>query len=461
MLECLRMNMMEITHDMRENKQINVKNQILIVVALSVPAILEQLVNTAMSYIDTAMVGSLGYQATAAIGVVASTTWLFGGLATSCTMGFYVQVAQYLGANRKKDARDVVCQGFVFSVLFGLILAGIVVGISRYLPSWLGAEISIQSDATKYLAIVGAFIPFNMLVMLCSGFLRCSGNALLPSILNIMMCVFDVLFNALFIYILRLGVAGAALGTGMAQVVVAIILFVLVIKKDGPLKLEGDENWKFAKQILLNAFHLATPAALERITLSLAQVVMTGIVSGMGAISVAVNYVTVSAEGICYLPAYGIAGAATTLVGQSIGAKRKDMAKRFAYLTTLLGFILVLVLSILMYVFAPVLISTLTNDIQVIQKGSTCLRIVSFSEPLYAISIIVIGALRGAGDSKRPFVLNALSMWGVRVVTIALFTKQYGIIGVWATMTFELVFRGIIFLIRLLRGKWVDQNSLR
>lgn len=114
-----------------------------------------------------------------------------------------------------------------------------------------------------------------------------------------------------------------------------------------------------------------------------------------------------------------------------------------------------------MYVFAPVLISTLTNDIQVIQKGSTCLRIVSFSEPLYAISIIVIGALRGAGDSKRPFVLNALSMWGVRVLTIALFTKQYGIIGVWATMTFELVFRGIIFLIRLLRGKWVDQNSLR
>ncbi len=453
--------MMKITQDMRENKKISLKTQLMLVIFLSVPAIFEQLVSTAMSYIDTAMVGSLGYQATAAIGVVASTTWLFGGIATSCALGFSVQVAQYLGADRKKDARNVVCQGVLFNLLFGLLLGVIIIILSFFLPSWLGADVSIQKDATYYLAIVGAFMPFNILAMLCSGFLRCSGNALLPSIMNILMCVFDVIFNALFIYGLHLGVIGAALGTGMSQVVVAILLVILVVKKDGPLKLLGDENFKFTKQILLNAFHLATPSALERITLSLAQIVMTSIVSSMGAISVAVNYVAVSAEGICYLPAYGIAGAATTLVGQSIGAKRKDMAKRFANLTTLLGFILVLFMSLFMYGYAPLLVSMLTQNKEVIAQASICLRIVSFSEPLFAISIVVIGALRGAGDSKRPFILNALSMWGVRVLVIALFTKQYGVIGVWATMTFELVFRGIIFLIRLVRGKWVNQNSLR
>ncbi len=455
------MNMMEITKEMRENKEIPIKTQIMLVIFLSVPAIFEQLISTAMSYIDTAMVGSLGYKATAAIGVVASTTWLFGGIATSCALGFSVQVAQYLGADRKKDARDVVCQGILFNILLGIGLGLIIVLLSRYLPAWLGADVSIQKDASMYLAIVGAFTPFNILAMLCSGFLRCSGNAFLPSVMNILMCVFDVLFNALFIYILHLGVAGAALGTAMSQVVVAILLVILVVKKDGPLKLLGNENFKFSKQILLNAFHLATPSALERITLSLAQIVMTSIVSSMGAISVAVNYVAVSAEGICYLPAYGIAGAATTLVGQSIGAKRKDMAKRFAYLTVLLGFILVFFMSFIMYGFAPLLASILTQNNEVIIQASMCLRIVSFSEPLFAISIVAIGALRGAGDSKRPFILNALSMWGVRVLVIALFTKQYGVIGVWATMTFELVFRGIIFLIRLLRGKWVDQNSLR
>lgn len=138
------MNMMEITKNMRENKEIPLQTQIKLVIFLSVPAIFEQLISTAMSYIDTAMVGGLGYKATAAIGVVASTTWLFGGIATSCALGFSVQVAQYLGADRKKDARDVVCQGMLFNVLFGIVLGLIIVLLSRYLPSWLGADVSIQ-----------------------------------------------------------------------------------------------------------------------------------------------------------------------------------------------------------------------------------------------------------------------------------------------------------------------------
>ena len=441
------MKMMEITAQMRENKKIEFKDQLKIVILLSVPAILEQLVGTAMSYIDTAMVGSLGYKATAAIGVVASTTWLFGGICTAAVLGFSVQVAQYLGAGKNKLARQVVCQSILFNIIFGLCMALVVVASSFYLPKLLGADPSICRDATLYLAIVGAFVPFNMMAMLHSGMLRCSGNAVLPSLMNISMCVFDVIFNYFFIYILNLGVAGAALGTGMAQLVVGFILMYIVVKKEKSLRLLGDESWKFDKDILKNVVNLSIPAGLERVTLSLAQVVMTGVVSGMGAISVAINYVAVSAEGLCYLPAYGIGGAATTLVGQSIGANRKDMAKRFAYLTT--------------FVFAPFLASTLTNSQGVIDGASECLRIVSFSEPLFAISIVVMGALRGAGDSKRPFILNALSMWGMRVLPIIIFTKRYGVIGVWATMTFEMVFRGIIFLIRMVRGKWLDQNSVK
>lgn len=340
-------------------------------------------------------------------------------------------------------------------------MALVVVAFSFYLPKLLGADPSICRDATLYLAIVGAFIPFNMMAMLHSGMLRCSGNAVLPSLMNISMCVFDVIFNYFFIYILNLGVAGAALGTGMAQLVVGFILMYIVVKKEKSLRLLGDESWKFDKDILKNVVNLSIPAGLERVTLSLAQVVMTGVVSGMGAISVAINYVAVSAEGLCYLPAYGIGGAATTLVGQSIGANRKDMAKRFAYLTTLLSFALVIFMSVIMFVFAPFLATTLTNSQEVIDGASECLRIVSFSEPLFAISIVVMGALRGAGDSKCPFVLNALSMWGMRVLPIIIFTKRYGVIGVWATMTFELVFRGIIFLIRMVRGKWLDQNSVK
>ena len=453
--------MIEITQKMRDNKKIAFKDQLKIVILLSVPAILEQLVSTAMSYIDTAMVGSLGYKATAAIGVVASTTWLFTGICSAAVMGFSVQVAQFLGAGKNKSARQVVCQSILFNIGFGVLLALIVVGSSFYLPSLLGADISIQKDATYYLAIIGAFIPFYMMAMLHSGMLRCSGNAILPSLMNISMCVFDVVFNFIFIYIFHLGVAGAALGTGMSQLVVGFILMFIVVKKEPTLKLLGNESWKFDKKIFENVVQISIPAGLERITLSLAQVVMTGIVSGMGALSVAINYVAVSAEGLCYLPAYGIGGAATTLVGQSIGASRKDMAKRFAYLTTALAFGLVFFMSFILFYFSPFLASTLTNSQKVIAGASQCLKIVSFSEPLFAISIVAIGALRGAGDSKCPFILNALSMWGMRVLPIILFTHRYGVIGVWATMTFELIFRGIIFFIRLVRGKWVNQNAIK
>lgn len=452
--------MVEITQKMRENKKISLKEQLQIVILLSIPAIIEQLVGTAMSYIDTAMVGSLGYKATAAIGVVASTTWLFQGICTSCAMGFSVQIAQFLGGGKAKEARQVVCQGILFNILFGCIMAALVIILSFYLPNLLGAAISIQHNATLYLAIVGAFIPFNMAVTLNSGMLRCAGNALVPSVMNISMCVLDVIFNFFFIYCLHLGVAGAALGTGMSQAVIALVLLYFVVKKEPSLRLLRNESWKFSKRILTNMIHISTPAALERITLSLAQVVMTGIVSSMSSMSVAINYVAVSAEGLCYLPAYGIGNAATTLVGQSIGANRKDMAKRFAYLTTLLGFLLVLCMSVILYVFSPFLASTLTTSQQVVQGASTCLKIVSFSEPLFAVSIVAIAAMRGAGDSKVPFLLNSLSMWGVRVLGIVLFTRQYGVIGVWATMCVELIFRGILFLIRLVRAKWLNQNAI-
>lgn len=187
---------------------------------------------------------------------------------------------------------------------------------------------------------------------------------------------------------------------------------------------------------------------------------MTSVVTSMGAVSVATNYVAVQTESICYLPAYGVATAATALVGQSIGAGRADMAKRFAYGTTALGFGLVTITGSLLFAGAPVLTSLLTHEAEVIALSTRALRIVAFSEPLFAVSIVVIGALRGAGDGKGPFLINSFSMWGIRVMTVLLFTRTYGVIGVWATMSVELALRGIFFLIRLIRGRWVHISAL-
>ena len=461
------MKMLEISQEMRNGSKIKLSTQIALVLSLSTPAILEQLAHTAMSYIDTAMVGSLGHEATASIGVVASSTWLIGGITSAVAIGFSVQVAQMIGAGKNKDARSVLCQAIKFNVYFGILLAFIAYLIGFGLPKMLGAEEALRANATAYFQIYALFLPFSLASALYSSILRCSGNILLPSLMNIGMCVLDVIFNLIFIYPTRevwgitlygagMGVKGASLGTGLAMATTAIILFLFTIKGKGVLKLTKDDDWHFRKSTMKNLAYIATPSALERITISLAQIVLTGVVASMGAVAIASNYVAVQTEGICYLPAYGISSAATAMVGQSLGAGRKDMAKRFAYLSVLMSFLLVVVTASLLFYFAPFLTGLLTHDQEVIELGSRVLKIVSFSEPLFAVSIVAIGALRGAGDSKVPFYMNLVSMWGVRVLTVLLFTRQFGVVGVWISMTIELCFRGIIFLYRLIRGNWLN-----
>lgn len=460
------MNMIQMSEAMRNGSRISLKNQIQLIIALSIPAILEQLVMTMMSYIDTAMVGSLGQAATAAIGVVSSSIWLLNGITNAVAVGFSVQVAQYLGAGREKDGRSVLCQAILFNALFGMALSVITMILSRYLPTLLGADMEIRPAASEYFKIVGLFLPFSMASAIYSSILRCSGNVVLPSCMNVGMCILDVIFNFVLIYPTRriggitvwgagLGVTGAALGTGLAQMCVGLSLLLALTKKKGPLCLTGRAAWKFTKPCMSATMRIATPTALERVTLSVAQIVMTAVIAEMGTTAMATNYVAVQTESICYLPAYGVAAAATALVGQSIGAERSDMAKRFACGTTFLGFLLVTGMGAFMFLFAPQLTGLLTSDPEVAALSARALRIVAFSEPLFAVSIVVIGALRGAGDSKGPFILNLCSMWGVRVLAVLLFARSYGVLGVWGAMTAELCFRGIVFLIRLMRGRWL------
>ena len=222
------MNMLQMSEAMRDGRSISLKSQTQLIIALSIPAILEQLVMTLMSYIDTAMVGSLGPGATAAIGVVASSIWLMNGLTSAIAVGFSVQIAQYLGAGRDGDSRNVLCQSILFNVLFGVVMAAAAIGIGQVLPELLGSDPEIAPAARSYFCTVAFFFPFSMASALYSSILRCSGNILLPSIMNVGMCVFDVIFNFIFIYPPRdiggfhvwgagLGVQGAARGPGHYQ----------------------------------------------------------------------------------------------------------------------------------------------------------------------------------------------------------------------------------------------------
>ena len=180
---------------MRQGEDIPLSDTARIALALSIPSILEQLVVTAMEYIDAAMVGHIGAEATAAIGIVSSSTWLLHGILVGLYTAFSIQIAQYLGADRQQDARGVLRQSMLFNLILGLGAAAFGVGISRFLPGWLGADISLQANSCAYFAIWSAALPFTMAMGMYTAMLRATGDALTPSLISVLVCMLDVVFN--------------------------------------------------------------------------------------------------------------------------------------------------------------------------------------------------------------------------------------------------------------------------
>jgi len=453
---------------LRSGETLTLRQQTLLALQLSIPAILAQVSSIAMQYIDSSMVGHLGREASAAIGLVASSTWLLGGLCRALTVGFCVQTAQRIGAGDEPDARNLVRQGLVIGTIFGLLLALTGAAVSGSLPRWLGAEESIWQGASVYFLIFALSLPAVQMNSLAAALLQAGGNMRTPSVLLVLMCGLDVVFNMLFIFPTRqlgsftmpgagLGVAGAALGTALAEVVVAVIMCVCLLRSP-MLGLRKSEKLRFVPEQLKRAFRLGVPVAVEHLVMSGGQIVATGIIAPLGTVSIAANSFAVTAEALCYMPGYGVESAAVTLIGQSVGAKRQDLVTRLGWVTVLLGMSIMAVMSAAMYFLAPWIIGILSPDAEVVALGTEVLRIVVFAEPLFGAAIVCAGVFQGAGSSLLSSVLNFASMWGVRITLTLLLTAQWGLRGAWVAMCIELCFRGLLFLFCLRRKFWLPRE---
>ena len=440
----------------REGETLSGGERLKLCMMLSYPAIIAQLSSVLMQYIDTSMVGHLGAAAGASIGLVSTCMWLLGGFCMACTSGFSVQVAQRVGANDLAAARQILRQGLVCALIFSGAVALVGAAVAFPLPHWLGGGDDIAPDATKYFLLVSLFIPFMQLDWMCASMLQASGEMKIPSLLNINMCVLDVVFNYLFIYKLEMGVAGAAIGTGLAEVITALAMLYFVTVRSRELNLRQDSgSFRPTRPVVEKALGISGPMALQNVLMRGAHIASTVIVAPLGTIAIAANSFAITAESFCYMPGYGIADAATTLVGQSVGAGRAPLARRFAWISTGMGMVIMGALATLMYAFAPEMMGLLTQDGEVIALGARVLRIEAFAEIGYAASIVAYGACVGAGDTKVPSILNFGSMWIVRILPAIFLTRRFGLVGFWYCMAFELSFRGLVFLIRLARGKWL------
>lgn len=445
----------------QDGEALNKLEQTSLAMRLATPAMLALLSFTIMQYIDAGMVGSLGAKASAAIGLVSTTLWLFSGVSSSFCKGFYVQVAHLLGAKRSDKACSVLRQSIVSNLTVGLLLMTIGLVIAPHLPHWLGGDESICRDSTLYFTVMALIMPLIQMEFLATGMLQCSGNTKVPAIWNILACFFDVVFNYIFIFHLHMGVLGAAMGTALSEVITAGGQWWYLCFRSKELHFHVGGRWLPKLFTLQKAWSIAWPMTLEHIVMCSAQITLTVIVAPMGPAVIAANAFGITIEALCYMPGHGISDAATTLVGQSIGAGRQTLARSFAWVNIGLGMLIMTMTGAIMYIAAPWLMPLMTPDVEVQDLTVMALRIEAFAEPMYAASIVAYGVFVGAAYTKVPCAMNLVSMWVVRITLAMLLAPTMGLKGVWIAMAIELCFRGAIFLLAVYRYRFENKENIQ
>ena len=441
---------------------------------LTWPAIIEQLLSMLVSFVDTAMVGSLGAQSTAAVSVVSSSIWLINGILAGIGVGYSVQVANAVGAQDHKRARAVIRQGALAVGFIGILVLAVMELLAPHLPRWLGAEPEVYPLAVSYLRCFAPGLPFSAALAIFSAILRCTGDTRTPLVLNGLANAANVCLNFFLIYPTRvwmgitipgagLGVAGAAIASAAALAIAGLLILKTVFfNRKKPVSLGPDEGYRPDGPIIRTALMLGIPYIGERMTINLGQILMTTLVAHVGTVALAANHIATTAEGICYLPAYGVSFAATALVGQAAGARNREDAMEYGKLSALLGFFMCLGTGAVLFLFARPIADIFSNEAPVIAETAKMLRIVSFSEPFFALSIVLSGALRGARDVRYPMGVALGCMWGIRAVLapILIFVFHWGLEAVWTAMALDLTARGILSALRWKSRRWEKTAGL-
>ena len=444
-----------------------------LVIMLAWPSIIEQLLHTAVNYVDTAMVGSIGTYATAAIGVCTSTIFLLMGVMNATGLGFSVMVARKIGEGNHEEARTILRQSMLAVVVVGLSLTllGELI-LAPNLPRWMGAEPDVLPHAITYFRVIGANYLLNTGMIMATNMLRCMGDTKTPLKFNILTNLVNVVGNFLLIYPTRQltvgsltftmpgagwGVGGAAAATALATAFSAVCLLSVLFLRKGPLQISLRDDYKPQPDILKQAFHLGVPSFLERAVISGGQIVSTAMISGLGTAALAAHQLANSGESLCYMPIFGFSIAATTLVAQNLGAGDKERAFKQGAWSTWMSVGVMCTASAIMFALAPNIIDLFSNDAAVIALGGRVLRIEAFAEPFFAIATVVAGVLRGAGDTRWPFYISLAGMWLMRVpiafVLINLF--GWGLEAIWVGMAVDLFVRGVLCLWRFYKRTWV------
>lgn len=447
------------------------RSPIRIILYLTWPLFLEQILTTLVSYADTAMVGVLGVNATASVSISNSFVFLINGVVMALGVGITAYVARTVGAGDYEEAKAYIRHALLLLAYVGVPISGLLIGLHRLIPQWMGAEPEILDTAANYLLITSLFRIFNLATMMLSGVFRGRGDTKTPLHVNMAVNLINVVGNyllinpthALTLFSLTftvpgagLGVTGAALSTGLSWMVGGVLMVVLLYMKKDPTRISIRDSMRIDGALIRRVVDISIPAMLERFCMSTASIVVSRAVASLGTVVFAANSVYITAESISFMPGFAFATAATTLVGQALGAGKKDLAEKFAYKTVAVGAAILTFSGAMIYIFARQLVSLFTPDPDAIDLAIQCLHQVAFIQPIQVTAWILAGALRGAGDTKWPFYITAVCNWGIRTLGAFLCIRVFhlGLPEAVLCACADSTVRALLTWLRFRTGKW-------
>ena len=437
--------------------------------ALAWPTMLEQLMQTAVQYIDTAMVGSLGTQATAAVGSTSTVNWLIGSTISAVGVGFLSYVARAWGAGDRERARRASSQAVLAALVCGLFFTALTLGLSGRIPLWMRADPAIQELASRYFFILYTPMLFRTAMILFGTLLRAAGDSKTPMRVGLLVNGINVVLNCLLIYPSRpvlgvmlpgagLGVTGAAAASAIAFTAGGVCMTAALWRHES-LSPKGQSlrpDW----EILRPCVRVALPNALQRFATSLGYVAFAAMINSLGEVSAAAHTIANTVESAFYIPGYGMQTAAATLAGNALGAGDERRIRDLGRMILAVEVSLMILSGGLLFWFAPEMMRLFSKDPQVISLGATVLRMVALSEPFYGISIIMEGMLQGMGKTMLPFINNLLGMWGIRILGtfVCIQVLGLGLVAAWGCMIAHNLLVCGLFTAYYSSGRW---NPLR
>lgn len=436
---------------------------------LAGPTMLEQFMYTAVQYVDTAMVGSLGTTATAAVGSTSTVNWLIGTTISAVGVGFLAYISQARGAGEPERARRASAQSVLMTLITGIVFTVLTLALSPMVPVWMQVDPSVQKLASVYFAIIYAPTLFRAASNLFGMVLRSAGDTKTPMAAGIVMNAANVILNFMLIYESRtlsvfgftvpiwgagLGVIGAGIATALSFVTGGVII-TAALWMHREISPRGYSIRPDAK-ILAPCLRIALPSMLQRFATSLGYVVFAAMINSLGEVATAAHTVANTVESAFYVPGYGMQTAAATLTGECIGSGDSKRLRSVVSSITVLEISMMIVSGGLLFAFAPAMASLFSRDAEVIRLSSTVLRMVALSEPFYGVYIVLEGILQGAGNTRAPFVFNVTGMWGVRIIGtfILVYLFRHGLVAAWGAMIAHNLALCAIYVIYYKRGRW-------